>query len=96
MPLGRGRLKIWKALSMESFAWLKNWSIFEDTEFLNEKEREIRTSGSPSYSLGWTVTSRSQKPPQTGRSFQNNNHVLRNVLVGERGQDTAAKMDRAF
>jgi hypothetical protein len=30
------------------FAWLKNRSIFEDTEFLNENEREIRTSGSPS------------------------------------------------
>ncbi len=27
------------------FAWLKNRSIFEDTEFLNDKEREIRTSG---------------------------------------------------
>jgi len=45
------------------FACLKNRSIFEDTKFLNEKEREIRTSGSPSYFLGWTVTSRSQKAP---------------------------------
>jgi hypothetical protein len=40
MPLGRGRLKIWKALSMESFAWLKNWSIFEDTEFLKKKKEK--------------------------------------------------------
>jgi hypothetical protein len=51
------------------FACLKNRSVFEDTEFLNEKEREIRTSGSPSYSLGWTVTSRSQKAPPDWQVF---------------------------
>jgi hypothetical protein len=43
------------------FVCLKNRSVFEETEFLNEKEKEISTSGSPGYSLGWTVTSRSQK-----------------------------------